>query len=100
MRTAPESSALGTNPRTAGFGEGPPVFGWVAAGGQDHGGRHSQGGQTCGDLEAVKIRQLHVEQDQVRLKLLRRRDRLVTVTGLADDVEALGLEQAPCARPE
>ena len=94
MRTAPESSALGTNPRTADLGDERPIFGAVAARGKDHGARQVQVGQAGGDLEPVEIRQLDVEQHQIGLQLLRRSDCCMTVAGLTDHVEALGLEQA------
>src|SRR4029453_15867958 len=56
--------------------------------------------QALGDLEAVEVRQLDVEQDEVRVKLPGNGHRRLPVRGLADDLVTLRLEQRPGARPK
>lgn len=64
----------------------------------EHHDRHclSLGKQLC-DVKAVQVRQLDVEQHDVRTKHGRRFERRGAVTGLADDREAPGLKQR-CGR--
>ena len=45
-----------------------------------------QPAKLLGDLEAVDVRQLHVEENEVRVKLLRRLHCVGPVLGFADDV--------------
>jgi hypothetical protein len=49
--------------------------------------------ETLGDREAVEVRKLNSEQENVRPQLCRRPDRARAVNGLAHDREACGLEQ-------
>ena len=100
MRAAPESSALGTNPRTAASVTSGPYSAELRLEVRITAEGSPRRGQPGGDLEAVEIWQLHVEQHEVGLELLRRRDGRLTVAGLADHVEALGFEQSPRAGPE
>jgi len=66
----------------------------VAGRGQHH-RRAALAGELLRHLEPVEIRQLDVEQHHVGLELTRRGKRRPAVLRLADDVEALGLEQPP-----
>src|SRR5262249_34572995 len=56
--------------------------------------------ETTGDLEPVEVGQLDVEQDEIRVELLRLGERLLAVCRLADDREAFCLEQRACGRTE
>ncbi len=56
--------------------------------------------QTLRDLEAVEVREVDVEQDDLWLELLRQPDGAGAVLGLADDVESFGLQQASRACAE
>src|SRR5205814_4347659 len=49
--------------------------------------------EAGGDLEAVEVRELHVEEHDLRRELGDRSERRRTVRGLADHLEALGLEE-------
>src|SRR3954466_1414762 len=57
-------------------------------------------GQLPGDLEAVDVGQLGVEEDEVGSEALGLGDARRAVSGFADDVEPLGLEQNAGARTE
>src|SRR5436305_11180804 len=72
----------------------------VTTGDQDHHGTWLIVAHTAGDLEAVDVRQLDVEQDQVGSERPALLDRRAPVLSLADDVEALRLEQQLGARAE
>src|SRR5439155_3917627 len=73
--------------------------GRVPARGQDHRRRAAvRPRQPARDLEAVEVRQLHVEEDDVGSKLSYGLDRRLAVSRLADDVELPGLEAHPCRR--
>ena len=74
--------------------------GAVAARDEDDGGPAAAVRQAGGDLEAVDVRELHVEQHELRRELGGSSKRGRPVLGLADDLEALGLEQRPGVRPE
>ena len=50
-------------------------------------------GEARGDVEAVDVRELHVEQHHLRAQPARLGDRLRAVGGLAHDVEPLGFEE-------
>ena len=58
------------------------------------------GGDPLGDLEAVEVREVDVEQHQVGMQPTGLHDRRRAVRRLADDVVALGLQQHPGGRPE
>src|SRR5204862_5553320 len=57
-------------------------------------GRTFEPGQPPGDLEAVEIGHVDVEQHDVGTELLREAQRAVPVLGFADDVEIIALEEA------
>ena len=67
----------------------------VAARGEDDRGRVAVAGEPRGDVEAVEVGELDVEQDDVRAQPARLGERGRAVGGLADDLVALGLEQQP-----
>src|SRR6266511_1149624 len=56
--------------------------------------------QPLGDLEAVDVRELDVEQDHLRVEPAYSGDRRLRVIGFAHYVEAFGLQQGPGERPE
>src|SRR5215213_1839012 len=58
------------------------------------------GAQTGGDLEAVEVGKLNVEQDQVGVELADGLERRSPVLRLADHHVAVGLEHPPRAEPE
>jgi hypothetical protein len=57
-------------------------------------------GELRGDLESIRVGQLHVQKNDVRLKPIRKLDGFSAVPGLADDIEPLRLENGACRRPE
>ena len=56
--------------------------------------------ETLGNLEAVQIRELHVQENNRGLKACNRGDRRLAVRRLTDHREALRLEQRAGQRPE
>ena len=94
---APESSALGTNPRA-------PLR--ATSGPKSDESRLETSTMSGplpfvrrrGDVEAVDVRQLDVEQHEVGPQAARLGDAGGAVGGLADDVEALRLQQHARAR--
>ena len=56
--------------------------------------------QPRGDLEPVDVRQLDVEENDIRFEPERRGDPGLAVAGGSDDGESVGLEHAPCDGPE
>jgi hypothetical protein len=52
------------------------------------------------DVEAVDVRELHVQEDELRTQPVGLRDGAGAVHGLADDLESLGFQEDPGARPE
>src|SRR4051794_28294082 len=58
------------------------------------------GGQPGGDLEAVDVGEIDVEQEDVWAQLVGAFDRAQAVRGLSDDVVALDLQQEPGGRPK
>ena len=64
-----------------------------------NGGGPSTGQRPC-DLEALDVGQADVEQDEIRQEGPRSRQARGAVGRLADDVEAVGLEQGPRLEPE
>ena len=67
---APDRSAFGTKPQAPHTLMQRPVVGSVAARGEDDRGRVDQPAKLLGDLEAVDVRQLHVEENEVRAEAL------------------------------
>src|SRR6266542_734965 len=76
------------------------VVGRVAARDQHDRRRTAVRTEPSGDLEAVDVGELDVEEHQVGMELGRLRERFGAVGGLPDDREALGLEQGMGCRPE
>ena len=72
----------------------------LAARDQDHHRRVGPAGDPPRHSEAVEVGEAHIEQDDIREQLARGSQRGLAVLGLADDVIALALEQAPGARAE
>jgi hypothetical protein len=57
-------------------------------------------GEACGDVEAVDVGQLDVEQDHLGLEPSGLRERRRTVGSLTDHVEALRFEEDSRSRAE
>src|SRR2546421_535137 len=74
--------------------------GAVPARDQDDGGPSAAVREARGDLEAVEVRELHIEEHELRRELGGRAKRRRAVLGLADDHEALGLEERARIRAE
>src|SRR4051812_20312399 len=72
----------------------------VAAGHEDHGRRIGMPGDPGRDVEAVDVGELHVEQHELGLEPTGLFDRAGPIHRLADDVEALALEQHASAGPK
>ena len=62
--------------------------------------RQAGAGDPAGDGKPVDVGKPHVQQDDVRLQLARRAQRVGAVGGLAHDLVALVLEQPSRAGPE
>src|SRR5215208_2573845 len=77
----------------AGAGHERPEVRPVATRDEDHDRRVVGARQARGDVEAVDVGQLHVEQHHLGAESARLRDRLGAVGGLAHDVESLGFEE-------
>ena len=100
VRHSPENSALVMNPR-AGLLAQPAAVGARARGWRSAPPRADRlRGEPLGHREAVDPRQLDVEQDDVRAQAPGLLDGRLAVGGLADDLEPVGLEQRPRARPK
>ena len=100
LRHSPENSDLVMKPR-AGVDRQPGAERASPAAGDEHdrgGGRLR--GEPLGHREAVHPGQLDVQQDDLRAKAPRLRDRRRPVGRLAENLEPVGLEQRSCARPE
>ena len=96
---APESSALGTKPRAPERATSGPKSDESRLETSTIAGSGAVG-EARGDVEAVDVGQLDVEQHELRAQALGLGDAGRAVGGLADDVEPLGLEQHAGARPE
>src|SRR3989442_4654597 len=77
-----------------------PVVGSVPDRRENHERRVLELQQELGDLEAVEIGKLDVEENEIGLELLGGLQRGGPVLGLADDRIPLGLEQRPRAGSE
>src|SRR5262249_12104232 len=77
-----------------------PVVGAVAARGENHDWRILELPELVGDVEAVDSRELHVEQNEVGLKIPGVLHSRLPVPGLADDVIALCLQERPGTGPK
>ena len=90
---APDSSSFGMNPRAAAALEARPVGARLAARRQDDEGRRPVHGQFAGDVEALDVGQADVEQDEIRADRPGSGEARGAVVRLADDGEAVGLEE-------
>src|SRR5262245_14790054 len=96
----PGEIALGDEPTGAAAGDERTKVRRVAAGRQNDGGSAVVCGDLLGYLEAVEVRKVDVEQDEVRVQAMGLGDGSRAVGGLADHVVALCLEQHPGGRPK
>ena len=96
---APESSALGTKPRAPERATSGPKSDESRLETSTIAGPAAVG-EPRGDVEAVDVGQLDVEQHEVGAQALGLGDPGRAVGRLADDVEPLGLEQHAGARTE
>src|SRR5262249_35210835 len=80
--------------------ESPPVGAWSVAGGQDDGRRIARLTEPRRHLKPVDAGKLNIKQDKLRPQPLRLRDSRLTVSGLADDLDPLGLKQRAGNLPE
>ena len=88
----PDSSSLGMNPSTRPVASRGPVRARLAARRQDDERRRPVDRQLPGDVEALDVGQADVEQDEIRSERPGGREARGAVVGLADDDEAVGLE--------
>ena len=108
-RTSSFEKRQESRPRQLGFRNEPsrpaalderPEVGAVAARDEDDRRPAAAVRQAGGNLEAVDVRKLDVEEHELRRELGGSSKRGRTVLGLADHLEALGLEQCPGIGPE
>ena len=97
---SPDSSALGTKPRAPEPGHERAEVGRVAARDEDDDRAVVVAREPGGDVEAVDVGQLDVEQDDLRLEPSGLGQRGRAVRRLSDHVEALGLEKDSRSRAE
>ena len=97
---AAESSALGRKPHAGVRGEAGTVVAGLAARGEHHRRHEPVAGEPLGDLEAVDVGELHVEQDDLGAQLVHRVEGRHPVRRLAHDHVTLELEQPARGGPE